>query len=241
MIEDSSLNRYLDEIGRENLLSSDEEARLSQRIKAGDKRALSKLVEANLRFVVKIASQYRGKGVDLEDLISEGNLGLMKAAAKFDASKGVRFVNFAVVYIRQKMEQAIDKTALYQVPKNIPSNHADRQNSHALSYDAPLGHRTNMSLLSVLVNPNAPIADERVYSEAMKQAIERALEGLDARESRVVNAFFAIDREHETMAEIAEDMGLKRERVRQIRDKAVRKLRKSFKAYLRSNNTTFST
>jgi RNA polymerase primary sigma factor len=139
------------------------------------------------------------------------------------------------------MEQAIDKTALYQVPKNIPSNHADRQNSHALSYDAPLGHRTNMSLLSVLVNPNAPIADERVYSEAMKQAIERALEGLDARESRVVNAFFAIDREHETMAEIAEDMGLKRERVRQIRDKAVRKLRKSFKAYLRSNNTTFST
>lgn len=241
MIEDSSLNRYLDEIGRENLLSSDEEARLSQRIKAGDKRALSKLVEANLRFVVKIASQYRGKGVDLEDLISEGNLGLMKAAAKFDASKGVRFVNFAVVYIRQKMEQAIDKTALYQVPKNIPSNHADRQNSHALSYDAPLGHRTNMSLLSVLVNPNAPIADERVYSEAMKQAIERALEGLDARESRVVNAFFAIDRKHETMAEIAEDMGLKRERVRQIRDKAVRKLRKSFKAYLRSNNTTFST
>lgn len=241
MIEDSSLNRYLDEIGRENLLSSDEEARLSQRIKAGDKRALSKLVEANLRFVVKIASQYRGKGVDLEDLISEGNLGLMKAAAKFDASKGVRFVNFAVVYIRQKMEQAIDKTALYQVPKNIPSNHADRQNSHALSYDAPLGHRTNMSLLSVLVNPNAPIADERVYSEAIKQAIERALEGLDARESRVVNAFFAIDREHETMAEIAEDMGLKRERVRQIRDKAVRKLRKSFKAYLRSNNTTFST
>lgn len=241
MIEDSSLNRYLDEIGRENLLSSDEEARLSQRIKAGDKRALSKLVEANLRFVVKIASQYRGKGVDLEDLISEGNLGLMKAAAKFDASKGIRFVNFAVVYIRQKMEQAIDKTALYQVPKNIPSNHADRQNSHALSYDAPLGHRTNMSLLSVLVNPNAPIADERVYSEAMKQAIERALEGLDARESRVVNAFFAIDREHETMAEIAEDMGLKRERVRQIRDKAVRKLRKSFKAYLRSNNTTFST
>jgi RNA polymerase primary sigma factor len=241
MIEDSSLDRYLDEIGRENLLSSDEEARLSQRIKAGDKRALSKLVEANLRFVVKIASQYRGKGVDLEDLISEGNLGLMKAAAKFDASKGIRFVNFAVVYIRQKMEQAIDKTALYQVPKNIPSNHADRQNSHALSYDAPLGHRTNMSLLSVLVNPNAPIADERVYSEAMKQAIERALEGLDARESRVVNAFFAIDREHETMAEIAEDMGLKRERVRQIRDKAVRKLRKSFKAYLRSNNTTFST
>lgn len=241
MIENSSLNRYLDEIGRENLLSSDEEARLSQRIKAGDKHALSKLVEANLRFVVKIASQYRGKGVDLEDLISEGNLGLMKAAAKFDASKGVRFVNFAVVYIRQKMEQAIDKTALYQVPKNIPSNHADRQNSHALSYDAPLGHRTNMSLLSVLVNPNTPIADERVYSEAMKQAIERALEGLDARESRVVNAFFAIDREHETMAEIAEDMGLKRERVRQIRDKAVRKLRKSFKAYLRSNNTTFST
>ena len=242
MTEDSNLNRYLDEIGRESLLTSEEEARLSQRIKAGDERALSKLVEANLRFVVKIASQYRGKGVDLDDLISEGNLGLMKAAAKFDATKGVRFVNFAVVYIRQKMERAIEQhTTIFQVPKNSPTAHVDRQNSHPVSYDAPLGHRTNMSLLSVLMNPNAPIADERVYSAALRSAVETALEGLDAREQRVVNAFFGIDREHETMAEIAEDMGLKRERVRQIRDKAVRKLRKSYKAFLRTNSTTFST
>ena len=233
-MEDSALNRYLDEIGKEQLLTNEEERQLAERIAKGDSRALSKLVEANLKFVVTVARQYKGKGVAMEDLVSEGNIGLMKAAAKFDASKGVRFVNYAVVHIRQAIEKAIDQQGgLYQVPKDVKQDLA-RQQSIPLSVDAPLGHRTNMSLLSVLVNKDAPLADERVHSEAIEDAIEYALGTLDDRERRVVNAFFGIDQEHETMAEIAEDMDLKRERVRQIRDKSVRKLRKAYHNKLKS-------
>ena len=233
-MEDSALNRYLDEIGKEQLLTNEEERQLAERIAKGDSRALSKLVEANLKFVVTVARQYKGKGVAMEDLVSEGNIGLMKAAAKFDASKGVRFVNYAVVHIRQAIEKAIDQQGgLYQVPKDVKQDLA-RQQSIPLSVDAPLGHRTNMSLLSVLVNKDAPLADQRVHSEAIEDAIEYALGTLDDRERRVVNAFFGIDQEHETMAEIAEDMDLKRERVRQIRDKSVRKLRKAYRNKLKS-------
>lgn len=233
-MEESGLNKYLDEIGRESLLSEEEETRLSEQIKAGNQRALNKLVEANLRFVVTIASQYKGQGLGLDDLISEGNIGLMKAAARFDGSKGTRFVHYAVVHVRQQIEKAISQqTGLYQVPKDVKDEMAARLQSLPLSVDAPLGHRTNMSLLSVLVNQDAPLADERVHSEAVEDAVEFALGLLDKRESQVVNAFFGIDQEHETMAEIAEDMGLKRERVRQIRDKAVRKLRKAYVVRLR--------
>lgn len=220
-MEDSAFNKYLDEIGRESLLTTDEERQLSERIQQGDQRALNKLIEANLRFVVSVARQYKGQGVEMEDLVSEGNMGLMKAAAKFDASKGVRFVNYAVVQIRQQIEKAIEQQT--------------RQQSMPLSVDAPLGHRTNMSLLSVLVNSNAPMADERIHSEAIEEAVEFALGSLDKREAQVVNAFFGINQEHETMAEIAEDMELKRERVRQIRDKAVRKLRKAYKQRLKEH------
>ena len=233
-MEDSALNRYLDEIGKEQLLTDDEERQLAERIAKGDDRALSKLIEANLKFGVTVARQYKGRGVAMEDLVSEGNIGLMKAAAKFDASKGVRFVNYAVVHIRQAIEKAIDQQAgLSQVPKDVKQDLA-RQQSIPVSVDAPLGHRTNMSLLSVLVNKDAPLADERVHSEAIEDAIEYALGTLDDRERRVVNAFFGINQEHETMAEIAEDMELKRERVRQIRDKSVRKLRKAYRNKLRS-------
>ena len=233
-MEDSALDRYLDEIGKEQLLTNEEERQLAERIAKGDSRALSKLVEANLKFVVTVARQYKGKGVAMEDLVSEGNIGLMKAAAKFDGYKGVRFVNYAVVHIRQAIEKAIDQQGgLYQVPKDVRQDLA-RQQSIPLSVDAPLGHRTNMSLLSVLVNKDAPLADERVHSEAIEDAIEYALGTLDDRERRVVNAFFGIDQEHETMAEIAEDMDLKRERVRQIRDKSVRKLRKAYRNKLKS-------
>lgn len=232
-MEDSILNKYLDEIGRESLLSAEEERQLSEKISKGDKRALNKLVEANLRFVVSIASQYKGKGLQMEDLVSEGNLGLMKAAGKFDASKGTRFVHYAVVHIRQQIEKAIElQSGLYKVPKDVKDMAAARQQSFPLSVDAPMGHRTNMSLLSVLVNQDAPLADERVHSEAIEEAIEYALGLLDERESKVVNAFFGINQEHETMAEIAEDMDLKRERIRQIRDKAVRKIRKAYKIRL---------
>jgi RNA polymerase primary sigma factor len=233
-MEDSALNRYLDEIGKEQLLTNEEERQLAERIAKGDERALSKLIEANLKFVVTVARQYKGRGVAMEDLVSEGNIGLMKAAAKFDASKGVRFVNYAVVHIRQAIEKAIDQQGgLYQIPKDVKQDLV-RQQSIPLSVDAPLGHRTNMSLLSVLVNKDAPLADERVHSEAIEDAIEYALGTLNERERRVVNAFFGINQEHETMAEIAEDMELKRERVRQIRDISVRKLRKAYRNKLKS-------
>ena len=235
-MEDSALNRYLDEIGKGQLLSDEEERALSARILQGDQRALSKLVEANLRFVVTIARQYKGQGLSMEDLVSEGNLGLMKAAGRFDATKGVRFVNYAVVHVRQAIEKAIEQqTGLYKVPKDVKDEITARQQSMPLSVDAPLGHRANLSLLSVLVNRDAPLADERIHSEAIEDAVEFALGSLDARESRVVNAFYSIGQEHETMAEIAEDMDLKRERVRQIRDKAIRKLRKAYKRHLKSS------
>lgn len=235
-MEDSALNRYLDEIGKGQLLSDEEERALSARILQGDQRALSKLVEANLRFVVTIARQYKGQGLSMEDLVSEGNLGLMKAAGRFDATKGVRFVNYAVVHVRQAIEKAVEQqTGLYKVPKDVKDEITARQQSMPLSVDAPLGHRANLSLLSVLVNRDAPLADERIHSEAIEDAVEFALGSLDARESRVVNAFYGIGQEHETMAEIAEDMDLKRERVRQIRDKAIRKLRKAYKRHLKSS------
>ena len=233
-MEDSALNRYLDEIGKEALLSDEVEKELSRKIQQGDTKALSKLVEANLRFVVTIARQYKGKGIAMEDLVSEGNIGLMKAASKFDASKGVRFVNYAVVYVRQAIEKFIEQQAgLYQVPKDVKDEVVARQQSMPLSVDAPLGHRANMSLLSVLVNQDAPLADERVHSKVIEDAVEYALGALDERETKVINAFFGISQERETMAEIAEDLDLKRERVRQIRDKAVRKLRKAYKLRLK--------
>lgn len=216
-MEDHSLNKYLDEIGREQLLTADEERVLSERIKAGDSRAVGKLVEANLRFVVKVAAQYRGKGLELDDLISEGNIGLMKAAAKFDASRGTRFVNYAVVQVRQEIERALDR------------QNGRQSGRQPMSVDAPMKGRSNMSLLSVLVNVDSPMADRRVYSEAIENAIEFALLSLSERERRVVDAFYGIGREHETLAEIAEDMELKRERVRQIRDRALRRIRKNYK------------
>ena len=224
-MEDKSLNLYLDEIGREHLLTSEEERTLSERIKTGDSQALQRLVEANLRFVVKIATQYRGKGLALDDLISEGNIGLMKAAAKFDASRGTRFVNYAVVQIRQEIERALGQETGKQEARQTGGMASRRP----LSVDAPMNGRTNISLLSVLVNPDSPAADGRVYSETVENAIEFALLSLTERERRVVDAFFGIDREHETMAEIAEDMELKRERVRQIRDRAIRRIRKNYR------------
>ena len=238
-MEDKSLNLYLDEIGREQLLTADEERALSERIKAGDSRALQRLVEANLRFVVKIATQYRGQGLSLDDLISEGNIGLMKAAAKFDASHGTPFVNYAVVQIRQEIERAIGKETGKQGGREADSM-AGKSVRQPMSVDAPMNGRTNMSLLSVLVNTNSPSADGRVYSEAVENAIEFALLSLTERERQVVGAFFGLDREHETLAEIAEDIQLKRERVRQIRNRAIRRLRKIYKNRLAELRQTTS-
>lgn len=218
-MEDSILNKYLDEIGREQLLSAEEEARLSDRILKGDERALNKLIEANLRFVIVIARQYQGKGLSMEDLVSEGNMGLMKAASKYDATRGLRFVNYAVVFIRRQIEKALDKESAEQRVESM-------RDGQTRSVDAPLGSKANVSLLSVLVNADSPMADQRVYDANLAEAIEQALMELNERERAVINAYFGIGEERMTMAEIGEQMGLKRERVRQIRDRATRRMRK---------------
>ena len=223
-MEDSILNKYLDEIGREQLLTEEQEARLSARILQGDERALNRLIEANLRFVVVIARQYQGQGLSMEDLVSEGNLGLMKAARKFDATRGLRFVNYAVVFIRQQIEKAVRKESDEQRVEST-------RDGQTRSVDAPLGSKANVSLLSVLVNADSPQADQRVYNASLEDAIERSLQTLNEREAVVVNAYFGIGEERQTMAEIAERMSLKRERVRQIRDRAVRRLKKNMKLF----------
>lgn len=225
-MEDNILNKYLDEIGREQLLSPDEEQRLSVRVRQGDERALNRLVQANLRFVVAIARQYQGRGLSMEDLVSEGNLGLLKAAGKYDGSRGLRFVNYAVVFVRQQIERALKAESSEQ---RVESGADGRTRS----VDAPLGSKTNMSLLSVLADANALQADERVYNAHVERAVEYALQSLGERESCVVNAYYGIGQDRLTMAEIAADMELKRERVRQIRDRAVRRLKKLYRRRLR--------
>jgi RNA polymerase primary sigma factor len=172
---------------------------------------------------VAIARQYQGKGLSMDDLVSEGNIGLLKAAAKFDGKRGLRFVNYAVVFIRRQIEKAL----LSESNERRVESNADGQ---IRSVDAALKTKNNMSLLSVLVNENAPFADERIYRSNMETAAQRALDSLSIRERKVIDAFFGIEQEHLTMAEIGDVMGLKRERVRQIRDRAVRKLRKAYKA-----------
>ena len=223
-MEDSILNKYLDEIGREKLLSEDDEKRLSARILKGDERALNRLIEANLRFVIVIARQYQGQGLAMEDLVSEGNMGLMKAARKFDAERGLRFVNYAVVFIRQQIEKALKKESAEQRVEGT-------RDGQTRSVDAPLGSKANVSLLSVLVNTDSPQADQRVYNANLEDAVERALQTLNERESAVINAYFGIGEERMTMADIGERMNLKRERVRQIRNRAVRRLKKNMKIF----------
>lgn len=224
-MEETMLDKYLDEIGREKLLTEAEEASLSERIRKGDERALNKLVSANLRFVVSIARQYLGQGLAMEDLISEGNIGLMKAAAKYDASHGLRFVNYAVVFVRQQIERALKAETVEQRVENA-------RDGQSRSVDAPLGGRSNMSLLSVLADGNSTLADERTYQSSVELAVEYALQFLNEREIRVVNAWFGIDQERLTMQEIADLMQLRRERVRQIRNHAMRKLKKFYKKRL---------
>ena len=224
-MNDNILNLYLDEIGSRELLSQEEECRLSEQILKGNQRALDKLVSANLRFVVAIARQYQGKGLSMDDLVSEGNIGLLKAAAKFDGKRGLRFVNYAVVFIRRQIEKAL----LAESNERRVESNADGQ---IRSVDAALKTKNNMSLLSVLVNENSPFADERIYRSNMETAAQRALDSLSIRERKVIDAFFGIEQEHLTMAEIADNMGLKRERVRQIRNQAIRKMKKKYKTLL---------
>ena len=223
--------KYIEEIVQEQLLSNEEEQALAAKIKLGDAKALEKLTKANLKFVVSLAHHYKNQGLGEDDLVSEGNIGMMHAAQKFDGTKGIRFVSYAAPYIKKAMEEAIkEQTALYKLPKDEKSKF-ERKRTHAISIDQPIpiGSSNNFTLQHVLENEDAPQADEHLNKELLNFEIQKGLNELNEREKRIIIAIYGLNGTHYTMAEIAENMGLKRERVRQIRNKALRKLHKKMK------------
>ncbi|MBQ4147743.1 MAG: RNA polymerase sigma factor RpoD/SigA, partial [Prevotella sp.] len=266
--ESASLDKYLQEIGHEDLLTVDEEVELAQRIRKGDREALEKLTKANLRFVVSVAKQYQNQGLSLPDLINEGNLGLIKAAEKFDETRGFKFISYAVWWIRQSILQAIaEQSRIVRVPLNqvgsvnkinrvmnkfeqenerrpsvdeiaektdIPFEKIEDAisvNNRHVSVDAPFVDGEDNSLLDVLVNDDAPMADRMLVIESLREEINRALTSLNERERNIIEAFFGINQTTEmTLEEIGEKFGLTRERVRQIKEKAIRKLRQNTKS-----------
>ncbi len=272
--ESASLEKYLQEIGHEELLSPEEEVELAQRIHKGDRDALERLTKANLRFVVSVAKQYQNQGLSLADLINEGNVGLIKAAEKFDETRGFKFISYAVWWIRQSIMQAIaEQSRLVKLPLNqvnsvnkinkmlskfeqenerrpsideIAENidldeekiaEAIRNASRHVSMDAPFSNGDENSLLDVMPNADAPLADNLVEMESLRDEIAAALKTLNERERKVLEAFYGIGQPEMTLDEIGRNMGLTRERVRQIRQKAIRQLRKNtknkaLKAYL---------
>ena len=272
--ESASLDKYLQEIGREELISVEEEVELAQRIKKGDQMALEKLTRANLRFVVSVAKQYQNQGLSLPDLINEGNLGLIKAAEKFDETRGFKFISYAVWWIRQSILQALaEQSRIVRLPLNqvgslnkinkayskfeqenerkpSPEELADklelpadkvadtmRVSGRHISVDAPFVEGEDNSLLDVLVNSDSPNADKALINESLAREIERALATLTERESDIIKLFFGIGCQEMTLEEIGERFGLTRERVRQIKEKAIRRLRhtsrsKLLKSYL---------
>ncbi|WP_279149157.1 sigma-70 family RNA polymerase sigma factor [Segatella bryantii] len=270
--ESAALDRYLQEIGHEDLISVDEEVELAQRIKKGDKRALERLTKANLRFVVSVAKQYQNQGLSLPDLINEGNLGLIKAAKKFDETRGFKFISYAVWWIRQSILQAIaEQSRIVRLPLNqvgsvnkinrlvnsfeqenerrpsvdeiadnidLPEDKiadALNVNTHHVSVDAPFQEGEDNSLLDVLPDTDIPSADSELVHESLREEIARVLETLNQRERNVVEAFFGIGQAEMTLEEIGDKYGLTRERVRQIKEKAIRRLRHNTKnKYLKS-------
>ena len=264
--ESASLDKYLQEIGKEDLITVEEEVDLAQRIKKGDKEALEKLTRANLRFVVSVAKQYQNQGLSLPDLINEGNLGLIKAAEKFDETRGFKFISYAVWWIRQSILQALaeqSRLPLNQVGslnkinkafarfeqehERTPSpeelaNELDlpkekvtdtlRVSGRHVSVDAPFSDGEDNSLLDVLVNNDSPIADRGLINESLGTEVERALSTLTDRERDIIKYFFGIGCSEMTLEEIGEKFGLTRERVRQIKEKAIRRLRHSTRSKL---------
>ena len=267
--ESASLDKYLQEIGREELITVEEEVELAQRIKKGDQAALDKLTRANLRFVVSVAKQYQNQGISLPDLINEGNLGLIKAAEKFDETRGFKFISSAVWWIRQSILQALaEQSRIVRLPLNqvgslnkinkalsqfeqqyerqpSPDELADmleiprekiadtlRVSGRHVSVDAPFVDGEDNSLLDVLVNNDSPNADKGLVNESLNTEIERALSTLTERERDIVKYFFGIGCQEMTLEEIGEKFGLTRERVRQIKEKAIRRLRHSARSKL---------
>lgn len=231
MGNDSILDKYLNEIGNTQLLTDEEEQQLALRIDAGDDKSIDRLVGANLRYVVNIARQYERQGLSNEDLISEGNMGLMKAAARFSSSAKKRFVVFAAPYIRQAIEQAIEQqVGLYRIPK-AERNAAELKRSQAVSVDEsiPVGSRNNYTLLNVLEDKDAEHADLQTEQKGLAQELIGVMDVLNEREQQVIRSVYGVDCVPLTMAETGQQMGLTRERVRQIRDKALRKLNRAGK------------
>ena len=261
--ESASLDKYLQEIGREELVSPEEEVELAQRIRKGDQEALEKLTRANLRFVVSVAKQYQNQGLSLPDLINEGNLGLIKAAEKFDETRGFKFISYAVWWIRQSILQALaEQSRIVRLPLNqvgslnkinkalgkfeqenerqpstdelaemidIPKDKiADtlRVSGRHVNVDAPFVEGEDNSLLDVLPNEDSPSADRGLTNESLSTEIERALQILTPREREIIKSFFGIGCQEMTLEEIGERLDLTRERVRQIKEKAIRKLKK---------------
>ncbi|EFB93665.1 MAG: sigma-70 family RNA polymerase sigma factor [Prevotella bivia] len=223
--------KYIENIIGETILTNEEERQLADRIKVGDAKALEKLTKANLTFVVSIAHQYKEQGLDENDLISEGNIGMMYAAQKFDGTKGVRFVNFAASYIRKAMEDAIkEQTALYKVPKN-EKNRFEQKRAKAISLDqpVPVGSNNNFTLQNVIVNGDTANTDDDVTTNMLNTALKQSMKFLNERETAVITQLYGLDGVHFTMAEVAETLGLKRERIRQIRNTALRKLHRNLK------------
>jgi RNA polymerase primary sigma factor len=265
--ESASLDKYLQEIGKEDLITVEEEVELAQRIKKGDQEALEKLTKANLRFVVSVAKQYQNQGLSLPDLINEGNLGLIKAAEKFDETRGFKFISYAVWWIRQSILQALaEQSRIVRLPLNqvgslnkinkafarfeqenertpSPEELAEvldlpkekvtdtmRVAGRHVSVDAPFADGEDNNLLDVLVNTDSPNADRGLINESLGTEIERALATLTEREKDIVKYFFGIGCSEMTLEEIGDKFGLTRERVRQIKEKAIRRLRHSSKS-----------
>ena len=267
--ESASLDKYLQEIGREDLITVEEEVELAQRIRKGDRVALEKLTRANLRFVVSVAKQYQNQGLSLPDLINEGNLGLIKAAEKFDETRGFKFISYAVWWIRQSILQALaEQSRIVRLPLNqvgslnkinkalakfeqeherapspeelaaileIPREKISdtlRVSGRHVSVDAPFVDGEDNSLLDVLINNDSPNADRGLINESLSREIDRALSTLTERERDIVKYFFGIGTQEMTLEEIGEHFGLTRERVRQIKEKAIRRLRHSTRSKL---------
>lgn len=272
--ESASLDKYLQEIGHEELLTTDQEVELAQRIRKGDKRALERLTKANLRFVVSVAKQYQNQGLSLPDLINEGNVGLIKAAEKFDETRGFKFISYAVWWIRQSILQAIaEQSRLVRLPLNqvgsvnkitrelnkfeqeherkpsvdeiaervdLPEDKiadAMKANSRHVSMDAPIADDEDSSMIDFLSGDSSN-TDRELAIESLKAEVSRILKLLTDKEQKVLRAFFGIDGSPEmTLDEIGEKYNLTRERVRQIKEKALRRLRhntknKLLKSYL---------
>ena len=242
--ESASLDKYLQEIGREDLITVEEEVELAQAIKRGDRRALEKLTRANLRFVVSVAKQYQNQGLSLPDLINEGNLGLIKAAEKFDETRGFKFISYAVGSLN-KISKAFSKFEQENERRPSPEELADeldipvdkisdtlKVSGRHISVDAPFVEGEDNSLLDVLVNDDAPIADRSLMNESLAKEIDRALATLTERECEIIKMFFGIGCQEMTLEEIGDKFGLTRERVRQIKEKAIRRLRQGTRSKL---------